>query len=68
MKFKACCMVSLLLFLVFIIKTIADYTRYSESLNSAPFYLWILVNAIYFIMPAIIVFLVGMIFKKKKEK
>ena len=40
-----CNIVSLILLIVFVIKSIVDYTQYSTSLNSAPFYLWVLVNA-----------------------
>ena len=43
-----CNIVSLILLIVFVIKSIVDYTQYSTSLNSAPFYLWVLVNALFF--------------------
>ena len=36
-----CNIVSLILLIVFVIKSIVDYTQYSTSLNSAPFYLWV---------------------------
>lgn len=42
-----CNIVSLILLIVFVIKSIVDYTQYSTSLNSAPFYLWVLVNAVF---------------------
>lgn len=42
-----CNIVSLILLIVFVIKSIVDYTQYSTSLNSAPFYLWVLVNALF---------------------
>lgn len=62
---KICYGLSVLLFIGFIINTIIDYARYNSTLNSAPFYLQIIVNAICFIVPAIIVFVVGLVIKKK---
>ena len=61
---KICYGASVLLFVGFIINTIIDYGRYNSTLNSAPFYLWIIVNGICFIVPAII----GLIIKKKIRK
>ena len=62
---KMCHIVSPVLFACFPAKTIVDYTRYSDTLNSAPFYVWILADALYFIIPAILVFAVGLVMKKK---
>lgn len=59
--------ISLVLIMGFIIKTIFDYGKYSSTLNSAPFYLWILVNALYFLLPALIIFVTGIIKKGKKK-
>jgi len=64
---KICYVLSALLVVGFIINTIIDYARYNSTLNSAPFYLQIIVNAICFIAPAIIVFVVGFIIKKKSK-
>lgn len=64
---KICYGISILLALVFIVKTAADYARYSSTLNSAPFYVWILVNVVYFILPALIAFVAGVILKKKTK-
>jgi len=62
-----CYTLSALLFLSFIVNTIIDYNRYNSTLNSAPFYLWIVVNMLCFIAPAIIVLIVGMIIKRKRK-
>lgn len=51
----------------FIVKSIADYPRYLESYGSAPFWVWVLVNALYLVVPAIIVFVVGVIIKKRQK-
>ena len=64
---KVCFGLSVLLVIGFIINTIIDYSRYNSTLNSAPFYLWIIVNVIYFIVPAIIAWIVGLVIKKKTK-
>ena len=38
----------------FAVKTAVDWRNYSSSSNSAPFSIWILMNALYFIVPAVI--------------
>lgn len=58
-----CNIVSLILLIAFVIKSIVDYTQYSTSLNSAPFYLWVLVNALFLVIPAIILFVIGFVVK-----
>ncbi|MBR3082976.1 MAG: hypothetical protein IKH03_00160 [Oscillospiraceae bacterium] len=60
-----CNVVSMILVVLFAVKSIIDYTQYKTTLNSAPFYVWILLNALYFIIPAILVFVIGFIAKKK---
>ena len=63
-----CYALSVLLILGFLINTILDYSRYNSTLNSAPFSLWIMVNAIYFLVPAMIAFIIGLVLKKKQQK
>ena len=65
---KICNIVSAILAATFVIKCIVDYIHYSNTLNSTPFYVWVLVNALYLIIPAIIVFVIGIAAKKKQEK
>lgn len=65
---KICYGLSVILFVGFIIHTIIDYGRYNSTLNSAPFYIWIVLNAIYFIVPAIIALIVGLVIQKKARK
>ena len=50
---------------VFVLKLPFDYHTYCTTLNSAPFWIWILVNAIYLLLPALVAFLVGWILKRK---
>lgn len=61
-----CNIVSVVLVIAFIVKNVVDYSKYTSTLNSAPFYVWILDNALYLIIPAIILFAVGAIIKKNQ--
>ena len=60
-----CNIVSLAFVVGFVIKSVLDYFKYSSTLNSAPFSVWLLVNALCLITPAIIMFAVGKMVKKK---
>ena len=62
-----CYGLSALLFVAFMISTMIDYSRYNRTLNSAPFYIWIVVNAIYFLLPAVVAFIIGVALKKKQQ-
>ena len=62
-----CYTLSVLLFFGFIINTILDYSRYNSTLNSAPFYIWIIVNMIYFLVPAITAFTIGVVLRKEQK-
>ena len=62
-----CYGLSLLLFVAFVVHTIVDYSRYNTTLNSAPFYVWIFVNAVYFVLPAILLLLIGFVIRKKSK-
>ena len=61
-----CNIVSVVLVIAFSVKNVVDYSKYTSTLNSAPFYVWILANALYLIIPAIILFAVGAIIKKNQ--
>lgn len=61
-----CNIVSVVLVIAFIVKNVVDYSKYTSTLNSAPFYVWILANALYLIIPVIILFAVGAIIKKNQ--
>ncbi len=52
----------------FVVKSIADYAQYSAAFTSAPFYVCLPVNALYFLLPAVIVFLVGFIAGSKQKR
>ncbi len=63
---KWCNILSVVLIVCFFIKTVIDYGKYANTFNSAPFSLWVLVNAVYFIFPAVIIIVVGAVLRKKK--
>lgn len=56
----------ILLLITFGIKSVLDYTRYTEA-NSAPFYVFILVNAIVYIAPAIMLFVISKVIARKQK-
>ena len=60
-----CNIISALLAIAFVIKTIINFFQYDTLLNAAPFYVWILVNALFLLIPASIVFVVGIILSRK---
>lgn len=65
---RVCYVASLILVLVFVIRVILDYINYDAMVNSAPFSVFILVEAINFIMPALLLFIAGLIIGKIKKK
>ena len=50
------------------VHTLVDYLRYDSALNTAPFYIWIIVNALLWLIPALLAFLAGFIAHKKLSK
>jgi len=62
---------SVLMVLGFCIHLIVDYYKYNTTLNSAPFWVWIVTDALLWLLPAAIAFVAGFVAKKKltqKEK
>lgn len=57
--------ISALLVLGFAIHTIVDACRYDSMLTSFPFYAFIIVHAVEYLVSALIVFVAGLICKKK---
>ena len=60
--------VSIFLSIVFTIRLGVDYFKYDNLNNSAPFYTFIITRMIEFIIPSIIVFIIGKVIKKKYAK
>jgi hypothetical protein len=51
-KSKILWTIAAILVLVFFVNTGLDWHTYNTTLNSAPFRYWVLVNAVYFLLPA----------------
>lgn len=64
--YKLLYVVSLLLLLGFVIRLSVDYMKYDITMTSAPFYIFIIERTIEFILPSIIIFVIGLIIKKKR--
>ncbi len=60
-----CDVISIALVIAFAVKCAVDYAAYSPVSNSAPFSLWVEVNVFLFLLPAIIVFAIGSVLRKK---
>lgn len=58
-------LVSVLLVVGFAVHTIVDACRYDSMLTSFPFYTFVIVHAIEYLIPSIIVYIVALIVKKK---
>ena len=65
---KFCWILSILLCIGFFVQTSIDYMQYDSMLNSAPFSVWIFVNAICFLLPAGISWFIGIFLKKRAAK
>lgn len=63
-----CNIISAVLVVIFVIKTIINYFQYDAVITSAPFYVCILINAIFLIIPSIIVYIVGIIIDRRRLK
>ena len=64
---KACTMVAFIFLLSFFLKLGRDWVMYDAMLNSAPFTVWILADAIRYLLPAGFIFLIGRFLKVAQE-
>lgn len=60
--------VSILLIIAFVIILGVDYFKYDNINNSAPFYVFIITRMIEFIIPSVVIFIIGTMTKKKYSK
>lgn len=51
-----------------LIHILIDYQKYKTSFTSAPFWVWILVDAMFWLIPAAIAAIAGFVAKKKLMK
>ena len=65
---KICNTIAFIFALSFVLRLIRDWSVYNTTLNSAPFYLWVLADAVQYLMPAAFAFLIGRIVKLQKDK
>ena len=63
---RICNITSIILITAFVIKTIINYFQYDVLINSAPFYVWIITNAVFLLIPALLLFFIGHIIGKKQ--
>ena len=59
---------SALMVLGFLIHLFVDYRRYSTTLNSAPFWVWGLTDALLWLIPAALAFAAGIVAQNKIGK
>lgn len=63
--YKFLYLISIILIIGFVIRLSADYFTYNSSANSAPFYVFILIRSLEFLLPCLIIFITAKIVKKK---
>lgn len=66
--YKFLYVVCIFLIIGFTIRLGIDYFKYDKINNSAPFYTFIIERVLEFILPSIIIFIVGKVIKKKYSK
>ena len=59
---------AIILVLAFAVNIGIDFYNYDKVLNSAPFYVFVLAHGISFLIPAIILFIISKIIKRKLKK
>ena len=59
---------ALLLTLGFCVAVVVGWFRYDRVLNSAPFWVWIMTDALLWLLPALTALLAGCIAKKKSTE
>lgn len=63
--YKLFYIIAIVLAVVFCVLVAIDSYKYTTTLNSAPFYIFVLVRAITFLLPALISFIIGKIIRHK---
>lgn len=59
--------ISIALLIGFAISLVTDYMKYNTYLNSAPFYVFVLVRAGELVLPSVIAFIVARVVKRKTK-
>ena len=63
-----CNMIAIILLLSFVLKLAWDWMMYDTTLNSAPFYIWVVADGVRYLLPAGCTFLFGRFLKKARDK
>lgn len=63
-----CNIVAFIFLLSFFLKLGRDWMMYDSTLNSAPFYIWVVANAIQYLLPAGAAFLIGRFLKAAQDR
>lgn len=66
--YKTLYCISIFLIILYFIRLGIDYSHYDTYNSSAPFYTYVIERSIEFVLPSIIVFVVGILCKKKYKK
>ena len=64
---KVCNMVAFIFLLSFFLKLGRDWMLYDATLNSAPFFVWVVADATRYLMPSGFVFLLGRFLKVAQD-
>ena len=59
---------SVLMVLGFCIDTALGWYKYNTTLNSAPFWVWVLVDGALWLLPALVAFIAGFVAKRRLMK
>ncbi len=62
---KLCYGFSILFAAGFFIRVVMDWLRYDSALHSAPFWAWLLTAGICFLLPALILLVIGSLLQRK---
>ena len=65
---KICNIVAFIMALSFVLNLARDAITYHTTLNSARFYIWVIADAVYYLMPAAFLYLIGRLVKRAKDK
>lgn len=65
--YKLFYILAIVLAAMFCILVAVDSYKYSTTLNSAPFYIFVLARAITFLLPALISFIIGRVIHRKNK-
>ena len=65
---KACNIVAFIFLLSFFLELGRDWMGYNNTLNSAPFYIWVVADAVQYLVPAGFAFLIGRFLKAAQDR